>query len=269
MVAKVSVVIPTRNSSKTIEQTLKSVFGQDYSNIEVIVVDSKSTDETIKIAERMGCKIVSTEWKLLGARYQGFRVSNGDYILMLDSDQVLEDDTISRSVVLFNKFDMLCLEEMSYKTNTIIEKMFQADRKLIQEEVDLQLDPVYGTLLPRFFKREILENAYRSVPETHFPVVIAQDHAILYYEAWKFSKKVEIIPHAVWHNEPATLRDLWKKNLRYGRSTKALFKLGYYNEFWKKKTRLRKTKKRISRDKFLSSVLLLLKAPPYLIGLYL
>ena len=63
----------------------------------------------------MDCKIVSTDWKLLGARYQGFKVSTGDYILMLDSDQVLEKEAIDRSVVLFDEFDMLCLEEMSYR----------------------------------------------------------------------------------------------------------------------------------------------------------
>ena len=241
---------------------------QHWPNLELVIADSKSSDDTLEIAEGMGCKIVSTEWKLLGARYEGFKLSTGDYILMLDSDQVLENDTINRSIALFEKFDMLCLEEMSYRTKTLIEKMFDADRKLIQEDTDIQLDPIYGTLLPRFFKRDLLIKAYNAIPESHFPVVIAQDHAILYYEAWKLSKKIAIVPRAVWHNEPATLGDLWKKNLRYGRSTKTLFKLGYYNDFWKKKTRLRKTKKYISKNKMLSTTLLLLKAPAYLIGLY-
>jgi glycosyltransferase involved in cell wall biosynthesis len=268
LIEKVSVVIPTRNSAETLEQTISSVKGQSYSNIEIVISDSKSNDDTLKIAERMDCKIVSTDWKLLGARYQGFKVSTGDYILMLDSDQVLEKEAIDRSMLLFEEFDMLCLEEMSYRAKTMIEKMFEADRKLIQQDADLQLDPVFGTLLPRFFRRDLLIKAYEAIPKSHFPVVIAQDHAILYYEAWKLSKRIAIVPHSIWHNEPATLRDLWKKNFRYGRSTKTLFELGHYNDFWKRKTRLRKTKKHISRNKVLSSALLLLKAPPYLIGLY-
>jgi glycosyltransferase involved in cell wall biosynthesis len=268
LIEKVSVVIPTRNSAKTLEQTISSVKRQSFANTEIVISDSKSNDGTLKIAERMDCKIVSTDWKLLGARYQGFKVSTGEYILMLDSDQILEDKAIDRSVRLFEKFDMLCLEEMSYRPKTMIEKMFEADRKLIQQEADLQLDPVFGAMLPRFFRRSLLIKAYEAIPKSHFPVIIAQDHAILYYEAWKLSKRITIVPHAVWHNEPSSFRDLWKKNFRYGRSTKALFELGHYNDFWKKKTRLRKTKKHISRDKVLSSALLILKAPPYLIGLY-
>ena len=54
----------------------------------------------------------STDWKLLGARYLGCKAASGEFVLMLDSDQVLLKDSIERSLSLFENHDMLCLEEI-------------------------------------------------------------------------------------------------------------------------------------------------------------
>jgi cellulose synthase/poly-beta-1,6-N-acetylglucosamine synthase-like glycosyltransferase len=48
----VSIIIPTRNSARTLEKCLESIKHQTYSNIEVIVVDNFSDDETIEIAKK-------------------------------------------------------------------------------------------------------------------------------------------------------------------------------------------------------------------------
>lgn len=269
----VSVVIPTRNSAKTIESCINSIHEQSYQNTETIIVDSKSIDETTNISKRLGCNhVISTDWKLLGARYEGFKVAAGDYILMLDSDQILEKSTIERCLVSSQQSDMLCLEEMPYKPRTFVEKLNEADRQLIHHEFTVQKDPLYGTLLARFYRRDILEKAFNRIPEELYPFVVAHDHAIIYYEAWKRSSNVGIVPNAVWHNEPTTLIELWRKNFRYGKSAKQLLKLGPYNDLLKSKNRLRKTNSKeilLSKDRFLSSLLLLLKAPAYLGGLYL
>jgi hypothetical protein len=140
---------------------------------------------------------------------------------------------------------------------------------MIHTDAHIQLDPIYGTLLARFYKRGLLERAFEAIPEPLFPSVVAYDHAIIYYEAWKLSDRVKISPNAVYHNEPATVLELWKKNFRYGRSTRALMANGYYNDFIRKKTHPRKTGTiKITSDKLLSSLLLSLKAPAYLLGLY-
>ena len=264
----VSVVIPTRNSSKTIEECLSTIEKQSYQNIETIIVDSKSTDNTREIATARGCKVISTDWKLLGARYLGCKAAIGDYILMLDSDHVLVRDTVERSLTLFDTYDMLCLEEISYHSRTLIEKLFAADRRLVFSEIQLQLDPVYGTLLARFFKRNLLSKALEAIPKALLPFVVAMDHEIIYYEAWKLSRNVGVLPTAVYHNETATLLELWRKNFRYGKSTKPLLANGYYNDFVRKRTRrFRNTSKGIiTADRFMSSLLLSLKAPAYLLG---
>jgi glycosyltransferase involved in cell wall biosynthesis len=262
----VSIVIPTRNSSKTIEECLSAIQKQSYQNIETIIVDSKSTDGTNEIATTRGCKVISTDWKLLGARYLGCKAAVGDYVLMLDSDQILVHDTVEMSLRLFETYDMLCLKETSYHRRTLIEKMFEADRRLIHQELQLQLDPIYGTLLARFYKRNLLRQAFEAIPKPLLSFVVAHDHAIIYYEAWKVSTKVGVLPTGLYHNEPTTLLELWRKNFRYGRSTKALLANGYYNDFIRKKTRFRKANTGIiTADRFMSSLLLSLKAPAYLL----
>jgi glycosyltransferase involved in cell wall biosynthesis len=264
----VSIVIPTRNSSKTIEECLSTIEKQSYQNIETIIVDSKSTDDTREIATAKGCKVISTDWKLLGARYLGCKSAAGDYILMLDSDHVLVRDSVERSLRLFETYDMLCLEEVSYQSRTLIEKLFAADRRLVFSEIQIQLDPVYGTLLARFFRRNLLSQALEAIPKALLPFVVAMDHEIIYYEAWKLSREVGVLPIGVYHNETATLLELWRKNFRYGRSTKPLLANGYYNDFVRKRTRrFRNTSKgMITADRFMSSLLLSLKAPAYLLG---
>lgn len=265
----VSIVIPTRNSSNTIEECLSAIQKQSYENIETIIVDSKSADSTTEIAAARLCKVISTDWKLLGARYLGCKAASGEFVLMLDSDQILLEEAVERSLPLFKDYDMLCLEEMSYTNNTLIQKMFEADRRMIHDEAQIQLHPIYGTLLARFYRRSLLNHAFEAIPTTLLPSVVAHDHAIIYYEAWKLSNRIGILPNAVRHNEPATILELWKKNFRYGKSTRALMANGYYNDFLRRKTRLRKTgTRKITRDRLLSSLLLSLKAPAYLLGLH-
>jgi hypothetical protein len=163
--------------------------------------------------------------------------------------------------------DMLCLEEMTYNPKTMVEKMFEADRRLIHEQADLQLDPLYGAMAPRFYRRTILEKVFATVPEEILPFIVAGEDAIVYYEASKLSNKVGIVPNALWHKEPGSLIELWHKNRRYGKSARQMVRTGHYSSLFRTKQRLRKSRG-LSKNKIISSVLLLLKAPAYIVGFY-
>lgn len=265
----VSIVIPAKNSAKTIEPCLASIKEQSYKSIETIVAYGVSVDETMRILQSSKCQIIVTNFPKLSARYEGFKKSRGGYVLMLDSDQILERTTIERSLPLFRHDDIICLEEMSYKAKTFVEKLFEADRRVIHQNSTLQIDPVYGTLHARFYRREVLAKAFKRIPESLIPSVRHRDDAIINYEARKITDRVSVLPNAVWHIEISNLTELWKKNFAYGRALRQLRRQGYYNELLKGKMHLRITNSKISKDKFLSTLLLLLKAPPYFVGAYL
>jgi glycosyltransferase involved in cell wall biosynthesis len=263
----VSVVIPTYNSEKTLAKCLESIKNQTYKNVEIIVVDSYSKDKTIEIAKRFGVKVLQTDWKLLGARYLGFKKSIGDVILLLDSDQILERTAIKRAVKLLNiGYDMLCLEEHTFEPKGFIPRLFEADRKLVHKFADVYLDPLEGVLLARIYKREILDIAFKRIPKVLFPIVVAHDHAIIYYEAYKVSQNVGIVSNAVWHIEPNNLWSLVTKNYRYGKSTYELMKTGYYRELLKRKVRFRKYAFKDWRLGLQAQLLLVLKGIGYYIG---
>lgn len=87
---KFSVVIPALNEAKQIQRTIKFVSEQSISrkDYEIVVVDSKSTDATAKLAREAGADIVISE-KLKGtnfARQRGVEVSHGEIVAFLDAD---------------------------------------------------------------------------------------------------------------------------------------------------------------------------------------
>jgi len=86
----VSVVIPTRNSARTIEKCLQSVRNQSYKNLEIIIVDAKSADDTVVISERFNVEIITAEVERTTAKNLAARKSSGEYILYIDSDMILQ-----------------------------------------------------------------------------------------------------------------------------------------------------------------------------------
>jgi glycosyltransferase involved in cell wall biosynthesis len=265
----VSVVIPTYNSEKTLVKCLESIKNQTYKNVEIIIVDSYSRDKTVEVAKSFGVKVLQTDWKLLGARYLGFKKSVGDIILLLDSDQILEKTAIKRAVKLLNDgYDMLCLEEHTFEPKGWIPRLFEADRKLTHKFADVHLNPLEGVLMARIYKREILDIAFKRIPKTLFRIVVAHDHAIIYYEVYKVSQKVGIVSNAIWHIEPNNLWVLIKKNYRYGKSTHELVKTGYYKELLRRKIRFRKSAFKDWKLGLQSHLLLLLKGIGYYTGYF-
>ena len=88
---KVTVIIPTYNRSRFICQAVDSVIAQTYPNIELIVVDDGSTDETHDLLKKYGKKLRYLYQKNQGrsaARNLGVKNAKGKYIAFLDSDDL-------------------------------------------------------------------------------------------------------------------------------------------------------------------------------------
>lgn len=97
----VSVIIPAYNSAKTIERTLASVFLQDYPNIEIIVINDGSTDDTELVLKQYSERIQYFTQKNSGvsvARNLGFEKSTGEYIQYLDADDLLAEGKLSKQI---------------------------------------------------------------------------------------------------------------------------------------------------------------------------
>ena len=96
----VSIVIPVYNVEKYIEKCLLSVINQTYKNLEIIIVNDGTKDNSLKICERIKqmderVKIINQKnGGLSCARNTGIDNANGEYICFVDSDDFLENDFV-------------------------------------------------------------------------------------------------------------------------------------------------------------------------------
>lgn len=101
---KISIITTCLNSEKTIVYTLNSVFGQTYKKyIEHILIDGGSTDCTIKIIEKYKFTnkkiIISKNSSIYESLNLGIKESTGNYILILNSDDILNNNKVIEKVV--------------------------------------------------------------------------------------------------------------------------------------------------------------------------
>ena len=100
---KVSIITITYNSSATVEDTLKSVVSQDYPNIEYLIIDGKSKDNTLQIVDKYKdkiTKIVSEKDKgLYDALNKGIGLATGDIVGMLHSDDLYASNHVISDIV--------------------------------------------------------------------------------------------------------------------------------------------------------------------------
>lgn len=103
MTPLVSVIIPCYNASAFLAETVASVFAQEYDNVQLVLIDDGSIDDTPAIiaalAERHGKRIVAfcgVNGGAATARNRGLQLANGEFVQFLDADDLLCPGTIGR-----------------------------------------------------------------------------------------------------------------------------------------------------------------------------
>jgi len=97
----VSIIIPTYNYARYIRHAVDSALKQSYSNIEIIVIDDGSTDETQAVLSEYGDRIRVISQPNQGAsaaRNRGIREAGGDYIAFLDADDAYRPENVAEKV---------------------------------------------------------------------------------------------------------------------------------------------------------------------------
>ncbi|AFI05016.1 glycosyltransferase family 2 protein [Helicobacter cetorum] len=103
---KVSIITASFNSEKTIRDTIESVLNQSYENIEYIIIDGKSTDNTLKIIQEYGNKITrivsEPDRGIYDAMNKGIKLASGDIVALLNSDDFYtHSDVVEKIVHIF------------------------------------------------------------------------------------------------------------------------------------------------------------------------
>ena len=137
----VSVVIPVYNVEKFIEKTIQSVLAQTYKNIEILVIDDCSPDNSAKIIKSMAETNPEIKYYKLdknsgvaSARNKGIEIAQGQYIAFLDSDDLWKPDKLSKELDLLKRtggeFAFTALEMIDESGNLV------KGKRKVRETVD-------------------------------------------------------------------------------------------------------------------------------------
>ena len=116
----ISVIVPIYNSNETLSECLDGIFSNKVENFEVIVVDDKSTDNSVEIAKNYDCKIIelSENKGPAFARNTGANSATGDILLFIDSDVIINSDALMNVNQLFeNNKETIFQGIYSHKSN--------------------------------------------------------------------------------------------------------------------------------------------------------
>lgn len=144
---KVSVVLPCYNAGKYIEDAVRSMMTQTYSNLEIIVIDDCSSDESPEVLKRLALEdtriIVlrnDTNSKIVSCLNKGIQIASGKYIARMDADDVSMPDRIEKQIAFLeaNKNVAVCgcnyiiIDEHGNKSGKVI---FESNPDLLKAEL--------------------------------------------------------------------------------------------------------------------------------------
>lgn len=121
----VSVVIPTYNRGDLLAAALDSVFAQTYPRVEVIVVDDGSTDDTPEVVRPYLDRLIylrQANGGLSSARNAGMRRASGEYMALMDSDDLCEPERLALEVAYLERHPdaVLCSTDFSAFDGTVV-----------------------------------------------------------------------------------------------------------------------------------------------------
>jgi len=208
MTPLVSIIIPTKNSEVTIEKCLESIRNQTYPNIEIILVDNYSRDNTREVAHRYGARIYLKASERASQVNFGVKKAKGKYVYRVDSDFVLGPSVVDEAVTKCEAqgYDAVAVHNTSDPTVGFWAKV----RKL---ERDSYRDDEFN-IGARFLLREVFE-AVGGFDES---LVAAEDydlHSRLLKRGFRIGRIREQEIHI---GEPKTLGAIVRKHFYYGKT---------------------------------------------------
>ena len=180
----VSIIVPIYNSEKSVKRTIESLLKQTYPNLEFILVDDGSTDNSGKIIDefrKKDARIITVHQAnqgQSGARNAGVRIAKGDFVSFVDSDDTIAPDFVLKLVNAIGEENSLAVCGMSYhrvKQNTTNAVYTKPVRKIKKNESIkayilylLAIDGRMYSATNKLFKRELIIKNDLKFPEGLF-----------------------------------------------------------------------------------------------------
>lgn len=210
---KVSIIITTRNSGKTLNRLLKSIKKQsykrslepqgDYKKVEIIVVDNNSSDNTVAIAKQHTRKVYQRGPERSAQRNFGAQQAGGEYLLILDADMELTpkvaEDCVETAISTSHK--VLVIPEKTVGKG-LIPRIRQFEREMYMGDLSIEV--------ARFFAKKV----FTEFGGYDLKLTGPEDYDLPYRISKKYpiGRTKEYILH---HEEGLTLSSLLRKKYYY------------------------------------------------------
>ena len=217
----VSIVVPTKNSSRTLSECLRSIREQTYPSIEIIVVDDYSSDNTRQIALMFRATIVLCGGERSRQVNQGVKIAQGEFVYRVDSDFVLQEDVVAESVRGCKRehVDGALIHNASDPSVSIWAQVRNMERDMYKDD-DLNV-------AIRFLTR----TSYDELGGFDESLVAGEDYDLHNRFLSKGFRYVRIASFEVHKGEPKSVSDTIRKHYYYGKSLGRFVKKNKYRAF--------------------------------------
>lgn len=208
-IPKISIIIPVFNVEEYLNECIDSVIRQTLDDIEIIIINDGSTDESIKIIEEYKDKLKNV--KIIDKKNEGLSItrnlgidkSSGEYLMFLDSDDYLEPDTCEfmYKLVKENNADVAecsikLFNNVSGEESFILHDMKKNIDVISNEEaIDMYLKyQIRGYVCNKIFRREfIMKNKIK------FPIGVLYEDMIVSLKACSLANKIILSNKALYN----------------------------------------------------------------------
>lgn len=133
---KVSIIVPVYNVESFLNECVQSIFAQTYKNIEIVLVDDGATDNSGKMCDEYSLKddrivvIHKENGGLSSARNAGIEKATGDYLIFVDSDDVISPSMVETMVSKALEYDTDIVSSLITEDKNLLETGNRADVKI-------------------------------------------------------------------------------------------------------------------------------------------
>lgn len=178
---KVSIIIPTYNREEYICETVQSVLNQSYKDIEIVVVDDGSKDNTLQKLgkfERSIKIITQKNSERAISRNHGAKVTSGEYLSFLDSDDLWERDKLKKQIeILDNNKDFILVYGKCLRVNQARQEIKSKNR---------QLQGYSGNVFENLLMRNFITSPTPLIRREYFNKTNGFESRYIPYEDWEF-----------------------------------------------------------------------------------
>ena len=167
---KVSIIVPVYNGEKSLPRCVDSILRQDYENLEVILVNDGSKDDSARIIDEYAAadsRVIAVHKENGGVsstRNRGLSIASGEYVQFIDVDDYLPMDSTKQLVRGMSEESDLVVGDFYRVTDDLVSKKGSIDRSAVmtrnsyaQAMLQSPADFYYGVLWNKLYRREILQ----------------------------------------------------------------------------------------------------------------